>query len=388
MSLPELSNQEIIIADKKDATFGGCCSRDDLPLPLNNKYYIVNLDSRKGPGTHWVLLDNRRPLECFYFDSYGMPPPESVKKLMLHTNKKLAYNDADLQALGSQQCGWWCEYIADELGDGHDFKKVVAFAQHHPNPDKYLEGVFKDGKTLPAKFNKSALLQEHLKEGSGIFDFVKRRIHFKPRNGATKRFNNFLNSEGDKDIVSIKFGREPVKSGVTTALNILSLGKLDKAKEKLNYKDIYHNYLIVTLSDGNAFRIEKNHVVEATPYSEGKEKNGFSKLLYDIPLSKHVNLKTLINKAEKDNSTFWNYNPESNNCQAFVKNIVDKNELDTHHDQELTDALKPQDSKQLIGVLPKSLQSFPKTITDFAGIADRVLHGDGITKGTKRKRGK
>lgn len=386
MPLPELSNVQIEQGNDQDQTFGGCFSRDDLPSHLDSKYYIVNLDSKTGAGTHWTLLDNRRAGECIYCDSYGMPPPEEVAEAMRKTGKpRLLYNDADVQALGSQACGWWSEYFAEELADGKDFRKVVSFAQDQPDPDKYLESVYIKPKAgQPFQFNKRKFLQSHLSTGGGLFDFVKNRIHFRPRKHATKRFAQFLQSEGDKDIQKIQVGRMPVQSGVQKALNVLSLGGYERAKKRLKYNDVYHNFLVVTLKDGKQFRIERNHVVEARSYSP-QSKKGHEALLYDVPVTHAVNLNTLIQNAEKNNTKFWRYDPASNNCQAFVRDLVDKNAL-TPQDPQVAQVLKPQDGQALIKSLPGPLQSVPKLITDAAAVGDRIMHGDGVKQGRKRKR--
>lgn len=386
MSLPELTNFQIEAGNDDDESFGGCFSRDDLPSPLQDKYYIVNLDSKTGPGSHWVLLDNRRPDQCIYIDSYGQPPPELVAKAMQATGKSdLFYNDADVQALGSQCCGWWSEYFSEELEHEPDVRKVVSFAQHQKDPDAYLSTIYTPPKPgQPFEFNKTEFLKSHLSSGTGLFDVIKNRIHFKPRQHATKRFAEFLQREGNKEIKQIQVGRTPVVGGVQKALNVLSLGGYDRAKKKLKYDDVYHNFLVVTLSDGSRYRIEKNHVVEAKPYKPSKKK-GFEPMLHDLPVTSGLQLQSLIQKAEDNNSKFWRYDPATNNCQVFVNEIVKKNNLEPT-DEETAKILKPQEGKTLIQSLPTPLQAVPKLVTDIAAVGDRVIHGDGVKGGRKRKR--
>lgn len=52
--------------------FRGVFMRDSLPRTLPRKYEsgIVNLDSTKGPGTHWVAY-KKRGNNVKYFDSFG-----------------------------------------------------------------------------------------------------------------------------------------------------------------------------------------------------------------------------------------------------------------------------------------------------------------------------
>lgn len=387
MSLPELSNIQIQKGNDHDDTFGGCYSRNGLPKHLEAKYYIVNLDSKRGPGTHWVLLDNRRTHECIYCDSYGQPPPEEVATAMQQTGKaNLVFSDVDVQALGSQQCGWWAEYFADELADGADLKRVVAFASHHPNPDKYLATVYeKPQPGQPFQFKKQKFIEHQLTKGGGIFDAVKNRLHFKPRKHATKRFTQVLAEEGQNQIVSIQVGQEPVNNLVQKSLNVLSFGEYGKLKKKLHYDDIYHNFMVLTLADGKQFRLEKNHIVEITPYKPIVKK-GYEKILYDIPVStdQDITLESLVQNAESGNEKFWLYDPATNNCQYFVRDLIQKSSL-TPKDPEILKVIEPQKSVDVMSTLPKVLQSIPRAVTDLAAVGDRLIHGDGVGRKRKRK---
>lgn len=384
-SLPALSNLQIEQGNHADPSFGGCFSRTNLPATLQAKYYIVNLDSAGGPGTHWCLLDNRRPNVCFYLDPFGFPPPEEVGVKMVKTNKSLGYNDVDVQDLGSASCGWWCEYFAEEFATGQSFRHAIAFATKQPNPEAYLESIYdkSSGKNgQPFRFHKENFLRKQLAVGGGLFEFIKKRLHFKPREHATKRFKSFVDEEGSKKIVKVEVGRKPIASGVSAALNVLSLGKLSKVKKELGYDNIYHNYMVVTLDDGRQFKIEKNHIVESSPYNRKKDKKD---ALYDVPVKGEVNLEQFIQKAEGKDKQFWGYDPNSRNCQKFVADMIHNNEL-TPEDPVTAKAIEPQDSEKLLGTLPSSLQSLPKKVTDLAGTLDRVVHGDGICASCHKKR--
>ena len=372
MSLPELSNIDLVEANKNDESFGGCYSRDDLPDPLNSKYYIANLDSQSGSGTHWVLVDNRRSNECIYFDSYGMPPPEEILARMNQTGKTLVYNDANLQDLGSAQCGWWCEYIAEELAKGHSFRKVVAFAQNHKNPDKYLEKVFNKSK-LPYKFNMNYFLLEQKKNGSGIISYLKSKINFQPRKWPTKRFENFLNQNGNKTIVTMKVGKQPIQSMTKRIMNWLSMGKFNKIKNELKYEDVYHNFLIVMLEDRKKWLIERKHVVVARPYHKNDVNE--TQMIW-IPIPCDLTLNELINNASREDANFWRYDPEICNCQTFILDICRKNRV--YIPQDIQEQIQPQNSTMLLNTLPKKLQKLPKLVTDAANVGDRLLFGDGL----------
>ena len=63
-----------IINKKYDGVF----SRDNIPS--QNGMYIINLDSKIGPGTHWVSVIIE-PNRLLYFDSFGLIPPYELINL-------------------------------------------------------------------------------------------------------------------------------------------------------------------------------------------------------------------------------------------------------------------------------------------------------------------
>jgi hypothetical protein len=96
------------------------CFKDELPNKLSyNKSYIINLENaldeegNENQGSHWTALQvNKYPngtIEPFFFDPYGAPPSESIKKFVLdNTGKKLPYNTKDIQSLMNNACGYYC----------------------------------------------------------------------------------------------------------------------------------------------------------------------------------------------------------------------------------------------------------------------------------------
>ena len=95
--------------------------KDELESPLEyNKAYIINIEDsvdengHPNDGTHWCYLQcNKYPLgkiESIYFDPYGAPPPESVKKAVKETTKQngLPYTEVDIQSLMNNACGYYC----------------------------------------------------------------------------------------------------------------------------------------------------------------------------------------------------------------------------------------------------------------------------------------
>jgi hypothetical protein len=108
------------LSKRMNFPLAGIHFKDELPRKLEyNKGYVINLDNsideegNESPGTHWTALQvNKYPsgkIEPIFFDPYGAPPSEAVKKFVLdNTGKKLPYNEKDIQSLMNNACGYFC----------------------------------------------------------------------------------------------------------------------------------------------------------------------------------------------------------------------------------------------------------------------------------------
>lgn len=111
--------QMLELAPKMGIPLKGVYFKDDLePNDLEvNKSYVINLmdeyDENGNPniGSHWVALHIgkvNKVITPFYFDSYGMAPPEDIKNIVeKRFKKKLNYTTKNIQSLMSDACGWF-----------------------------------------------------------------------------------------------------------------------------------------------------------------------------------------------------------------------------------------------------------------------------------------
>jgi hypothetical protein len=67
-------------------------------------------------GTHWTGLW-REGDHIAYFDSFGMPPPMGIIRLIGHTCDGYLYNIEDIQTLRSGHCG---SYVMEFLQHMHE----------------------------------------------------------------------------------------------------------------------------------------------------------------------------------------------------------------------------------------------------------------------------
>ena len=89
--------------------FRGVFMRDKLPKngPLKNESAVVNLDSSKGIGTHWVCY-MKIGSKIQYYDSFAVPPPLEVEKYLHHGLNTIYFNYEQEQKTDQVICGHLC----------------------------------------------------------------------------------------------------------------------------------------------------------------------------------------------------------------------------------------------------------------------------------------
>jgi hypothetical protein len=127
-----MDNYEINSFLKKYRNYIGTFPRDKLPknMPVNSGC-IINTDTSKGPGEHWVsvYLDE---YGAEYFDSFGLIPmhKEIIRFLDRISPNGWWYNRITFQSLHSDTCGNYCVYYMSVRLNGKtfdDFRKVFNF---------------------------------------------------------------------------------------------------------------------------------------------------------------------------------------------------------------------------------------------------------------------
>ena len=218
--------------------------------------------------------------------------------------------------------------------------------------------------------------------GAEVAAFLGKRIataiHRGPRTSASNRFQEFLDENEGNPVVKVQLGRKPIVGAVHKALDTISLGGFSKAAKKLNYDKVYHNFLLVTLANGKTYKVEKNEVVVEKPASKGDYANE----VWDIPLKGRTDLtlKKMVETASQGNTErFYKYRADSDNCQRFTRDMVEKNGLmpDDINEPRGPRFMEIQDAKKMVGALPGA-SLIPNAVTDAASIADRAIYGDGM----------
>lgn len=123
--------------------FRGVFSRDNLPEKAELRgSYIINLDSQDGSGTHWVACHVNRN-EKYYFDSFGLPPPEEIISFLNGkpravgdldfssrdpiVHDSIVYSTSQIQGMTEAICGHLCLMILYRLSIGSMFMDIIDF---------------------------------------------------------------------------------------------------------------------------------------------------------------------------------------------------------------------------------------------------------------------
>jgi hypothetical protein len=188
-----------------------------------------------------------------------------------------------------------------------------------------------------------------------------------------------LSQYGNGTIVGLAVRREPIKSFINTALNWITKGKWDMAKREANYDNMFHLGLVVDVSvEGDVKRllVEKNEVINiTTSFSQSPD---IQMLIVPPPTNPTITLNQMLENARNAmGDSFFLYDAFKNNCQNFVFNLLSNSGLMTPSASAFI--LQPIDT--ILKNLPSYTPVVARAITDIAGMANRVIYGEGMEGG-------
>ena len=73
----------------------------------NNDKYIINLDTSKEPGSHYIAISIKKD-SVIYFDSFGMKCTNPyIQKSLKKCKKKIISSKSPIQSINSLFCGFF-----------------------------------------------------------------------------------------------------------------------------------------------------------------------------------------------------------------------------------------------------------------------------------------
>lgn len=107
---------------RKEKQFKGVFPSDKIKLKEGGA--IVNTDSSKEPGSHWIGLYARGEI-LEYFDSYGLGPlmPDIIK--FTKKFKQVIFNSVQVQDIESTLCGEYCIFFLKKRFKGESLSQII-----------------------------------------------------------------------------------------------------------------------------------------------------------------------------------------------------------------------------------------------------------------------
>lgn len=123
---------------KNIKNFRGVFALDQLPGAINkNECGIVNYQNSDQPGSHWIAYHNNE-----VFDSYGLPPPEKLKKYIKTRYPEIVYNSTQYQKSNSVLCGYYCMDFIKKRNKGLSYYDILYKTFDQTPSEKKEDAIF------------------------------------------------------------------------------------------------------------------------------------------------------------------------------------------------------------------------------------------------------
>jgi hypothetical protein len=182
-------------------------------------------------------------------------------------------------------------------------------------------------------------------------------------NNYSSKVIDIIKENGDNMITKMTLKRRPISNLFEKALNYSTFGEFEKANP---YDKLFHLAVVLELDNGKSYTLEKNATIsmaepENKPDTEYKEVN--------YPTNSIISLNSLLEKTRKRmGRKYFLYDAKNNNCQDFLLNVFDANNLGGSDEREFI----KQDTRKIFNSSPKYLKPMAKFITDMGGRVDNT----------------
>lgn len=219
-------------------------------------------------------------------------------------------------------------------------------------------------KHAPTRRKKTECLDELAElEGDGIFDY------FKPRDSYNNTSRQTLEQLGNFPIVSITLSRAPIQSFLRRAINVVSFGNFERLAAKYGFDRLFHLSMLVDV-DANGSRrrvvVEKNAVINISTRFKAERDAEY----FPIQLRESLTLNAMMQRTQQlMGPRFFPYNAFSNNCQVFIRDVLQANGLLTQQ----AHGWLFQDVEQLAAELPEVSKQITNAITTTGAVVDNLV---------------
>lgn len=188
-----------------------------------------------------------------------------------------------------------------------------------------------------------------------------------------------LQQKGNEHIERLTIYRAPLTRSTNLLLQAFTTlamrGKFQERLKDLNYDKLYHLALIAETKEGSRIFINKNEVIEIelnpklSPEAELKPID-----LTLIPPNLTIN-QMLSNTQQRMGKRYFVYNAATNNCQDYILNILEANNIGDQSDREFV----KQDVQYLFKGASRTI-TFASFLTSLSALKNRIIEGNGLYK--------
>lgn len=154
------------------------------------------------------------------------------------------------------------------------------------------------------------------------------------RKSYSSRVQKLLDIYGNLPIKKIIICRTPLQKFINVALNIMTLGRWQKAVKENGYDNMFHLYCVVFVDYNGKevqLKVEKNEIinVDVVNIDFNSAKAGeWLMITQRVPKGLTLNQMLQNTLGKMGESLYWNYSAFApNNCQTFIKYFLDSNGL-------------------------------------------------------------
>jgi hypothetical protein len=202
-----------------------------------------------------------------------------------------------------------------------------------------------------------------------------------------------LNTIGNNPISSIQIKRFPVADFIEKFFQLITAGQWGQVKQKYGYDNFYHLALVLYYKSGETVQMKINRFVAEDgfePPAPSQTRFTIEKLeliniqrstsikpntdYQDVPLNgRTITLNEMINRTRTlmGDEKFFTYDAFTNNCQVFVKSLLQSVGLLTP--SAMSFLFQPVD--KLIKELPSYTPQVARFVTDLGGLFRGVVDG-------------
>lgn len=207
-------------------------------------------------------------------------------------------------------------------------------------------------------------------EGEGIFSEIGRHIKglFMSIKGYRTNLKpsarKVIEENAENYITTLKIIRRPLRSEFKAMVKYVG----SKEELKKNHDTLFHLLIVVKLDNGNEIKIEKNQDINIEKFVPALIDESLN-----VQLNKKLTIMELLETTRKNvgDVVFFNYDAFSTNCQRFVKNVIDANQL--NNDTNIHSFVMQDVSK----LVPSFTKKLAHILTDGYNRGLTAVHGEG-----------